>query len=86
MVVEGHSGGWGPAARKVWSKLAKGVALVSGDDVAIEASRALQNLGLTLHRETARAILRRVPDPGGLASLSATQVLVQAAGAADMAD
>ena len=86
MVMEAHSGGWGAAARKVWSKLAKGIALVSGDPVAIEAIRALQSLGLTLHRETARAILRRVPDPGHPACLSATQALARAADTTDMAD
>ena len=59
MVVEAHSGAWGPAASKVWLKLGKAVALMSGESTAVEALRAQQNLGLTLHRETARAILRR---------------------------
>ena len=61
MVVEAHSGAWGPAASKVWLKLGKAVALMSGESTAVEALRARQNLGLTLHRETARAILRRSP-------------------------
>ena len=61
MVVEAHSGAWGPAASKVWLKLGKAAALMSGESTAIEALRARQNLGLTLHRETARAILRRSP-------------------------
>ena len=86
MVVEGHSGGWGPAARRVWSQLAKGIALVSGEQVATEAVRALQNLGLTLHKESARAILRRAPDPGHSGCSPATQVLARAAGSEDMAD
>ena len=59
MVVEAHSGAWGPTATKVWLKLSKAVSLVSGESIAVEALRARQNLGLTLHRETARAILRR---------------------------
>ena len=61
MVVEAHSGAWGPAAAKVWLKLGKAIALVSGESTAVEALRARQNLGLTLHRETARSILRRSP-------------------------
>ena len=59
MVVEAHSGAWGPAAAKVWLKLGKAISLVSGESTSIETLRARQNLGLTLHRETARAILRR---------------------------
>ena len=61
MVVEAHSGAWGPAATKVWLRLGKAISLVSGESAAVEALRARQNLGLTLHRETARAILRRSP-------------------------
>ena len=59
MVMEAHSGAWGPAATKVWLKLGKAISLVSGESTSIETLRARQNLGLTLHRETARAILRR---------------------------
>ena len=61
MVIEAHSGAWGPAAAKVWLKLGKAISLLSGESTAVEALRARQNLGLTLHRETARAILRRSP-------------------------
>ena len=68
MVVEAHSGAWGPAATKVWLRLGKAISLLSGESTAVEALRALQNLGLTLHRETARAILRRSPVCGGTVS------------------
>ena len=51
----------GPTATKVWLKLGKAISLISGESTAIEALRILQNLGLTLQRETARAILRRAP-------------------------
>ena len=61
MVLEAHSGAWGPAATKVWLRLGKAISLVSGESAAVEALRARQNLGLTLHRETARAIIRRSP-------------------------
>ena len=61
MIAEAHSGAWGPAATKIWFKLCKAISLVSGESAATEALRARQNLGLTIHRETARAILRRSP-------------------------
>ena len=61
MVVEAHSGAWGPAAAKVWLRLGKAVSMVSGESTAVEALRALQNVRLILHQETARAILRRSP-------------------------
>ena len=62
MVVEAHSGAWGPTAAKVWLKLSKAISLVSGESTAVETLRARQNLALTLHRETARSILRRSPN------------------------
>ena len=76
MVVEAHSGAWGPAATKVWLRLGKAVSLVSGESTAVEALRALQNLGLTLHRETARAILRRTPAHDGNEGRDAARALL----------
>ena len=61
MVCEADGGGWGPAAHRVWSELAKHKALVSGEQVSTVVSRLLQSMGLILHRENARAILRRLP-------------------------
>ena len=61
MVIEAHSGAWGPAATKVWMRLGRAISLVSGESTAVEMLRLRQNLGLTLHRENARAILRRSP-------------------------
>ena len=61
MVCEADGGGWGPAAHKVWSELAKHKALVSGEHVSTIVSRLLQSMGFILHRENARAILRRLP-------------------------
>ena len=76
MVVEAHSGAWGEEATKVWLKLGKAISLVSGESTAVEALRALQNLGLTLHRETARAILRRSPVHVGTDSGDAARALL----------
>ena len=76
MVVEAHSGAWGPEAAKVWLRLGKAVSLVSGESTAVESLRALQNLGLTLHRETARAILRRSPIHAGTENGDAARALL----------
>ena len=61
LVMEAHSGAWGPTATKVLLRLGKSVSVVSGESTALEALRARQNLGLVLQRETARAVLRRSP-------------------------
>ena len=61
MVFEAHSGGWGPAATKVWLRLSRAISLISGESTAVEVLRAKQIMGLTLQRETVRAILRRFP-------------------------
>ena len=61
VICEADGGGWGPAAHKVWSELAKQKALASGELDSTIVSRLLQSLGLILHRENARSILRRSP-------------------------
>ena len=61
MICEADGGGWGPAAHKVWSVLAKQKSIISGETDSIIVSRLLQSLGLILHRENARSILRRSP-------------------------
>ena len=61
LVMEAHSGAWGPTATKVLLRLGKSISMVSGESTALEALRARQNLGLVLQRETACAVLRRSP-------------------------
>ena len=61
MIAEAHSGAWGPRATKVWIRLGKALSMLSGESAALEALQVRQNLGLSLHRETTRAILRRSP-------------------------
>ena len=61
MVCEADGGGWGPAALKVWSLLAKQKAIIAGEQNSTILSRILQSLGIILHRENARSILRRSP-------------------------
>ena len=61
MVVEATGGGWGKSARCFWSKLAKSSSLSRGE-LATESTSAihfLQRFSMILHRENARACLRR---------------------------
>ena len=72
MIVEAVGGGWGRVARGVWSELAKTSALANGE-LETNSSCAImlqQRLSMTLHRENARACLRRVAPYSALAALS----------------
>ena len=62
LVCEADGGGWGPAAHAVWSELAKYKSVLTGEPNSTTATRLLQSLGLILHKENARAILRRSPN------------------------
>ena len=76
MICEADGGGWGPAAHKVWTDLAKHKSIISGETDSIIVNRLLQSLGLILHKENARSILRRSPgytDPD-ISELLATSV------------
>lgn len=61
IICEADGGGWGPAAHAVWSELAKYKSVLTGEQSSTIATRLLQSLGLILHKENARAILRRSP-------------------------
>ena len=74
MIAEADGGGWGPEAHKVFNELAKLTSSMTGEPESLVANHILQSLCLTLHRENARAILRRRPCPTsreGLAALNA---------------
>ena len=60
VICEANGGGWGPAAHKVWSELGKTKAMLTGEQSSSIANRFLQSLGLIVHRENARAVLRRL--------------------------
>ena len=62
LVIEADGGGWGPAAHAVWSELAKRKSALTGEQSSTTATRMLQSLGLILHKENARSILRRTPN------------------------
>ena len=59
MVVDAVGGSWGPTATKFFSELAKFKASVSGELRNTTLNHFHQSLGITLHRENARAIHRR---------------------------
>ena len=59
LIVEAHSGTWGPIAQKFWKKLAKHANLTLEDDDRQTRFRMMQQLAVILQRENARAILRR---------------------------
>ncbi len=69
MILEASGGGWGKQARRVWSELAKKHALATGELTSDEdsATTLLQRLSIILHRENARAILRRHVSPVSVA-------------------
>lgn len=62
LVAEAHSGAWGPTARAVWHFLAKTWAASTGTDMSVISAFLAQRTSVTLHRENARAILRRMTD------------------------
>ena len=60
MVVEAVGGAWGPAAVKVLNELAKSKSMISGEPVDLLRSQLYQSLGIILHRENARAVVKRM--------------------------
>ena len=65
LVVEAHGGAWGPAATKAWAWLSKTAATADGEPPGRVAEQLLQRLSTSLHRENARAVVRRLVLPAG---------------------
>ncbi len=59
MVMEAHGGGWGAGARAVVGSLAKCVAAARNIEPAAASLDIAQRISVALHRENARAILKR---------------------------
>ena len=74
IIAEAHGGGWGQEAHKVWNTLAKQKSAITGERESDVACMLLQSLGLILHRENARAILRRWPQAIADRSITAARV------------
>ena len=58
-VFEAHAGGWSPLGRKICSHIAKNAAVIENTTVEAASLRIAQRLSAALHRENARAILKR---------------------------
>ena len=54
-------GGWGSSAQKTWHAVARSLAQSSGDTLSVVLEQLYQQLSVLIHREGARAILRRLP-------------------------
>ncbi len=57
-------GGWGPSAQKAWHTLARSLAQTTGEPLSTALEQLYQQLSIVVHREGARAILRRLPGAG----------------------
>ena len=60
MVAEAVGGAWGVAASKIFSQLAKEKSLVTGEREEVLLLQLYQGLGIILHRENARSVLKRL--------------------------
>ena len=60
LVAEAARGGWAPVAMQTWRQLAHCVAARTGEEAGAELGKLLQTLAISLQRENARAVLRRV--------------------------
>ena len=60
MIVDGAGGGWGDDAERVWATLARTIANNTNGEASQTSADLYQSLSLILHREGARAVLRRL--------------------------
>ena len=63
MVVDSHSGAWSPTARKTLDRVAKTLAMSWNDQGESTSLKLAQRLSITLHRENARAVMKRMGSP-----------------------
>ena len=60
MVLEASGGAWSPSARRVLDLVAKGLSSNWSDEGCPSSLRFAQRISIALHRENARAVLRRM--------------------------
>ena len=65
-VIEAHAGSWSPSARSYVDFLANQSAAAQHEEPATVSLRIAQRISSTLLRESARAVLRRLPSAGEL--------------------
>ena len=69
---------WAPSAIKMFYELAKAKSMITGERKNTVLSNLYQNLGIILHRENARSILRRCcVTPPAAAQILATAAVLQ---------
>ena len=62
-VLEAHSGGWSKGVSTVLYFIAKHASAVTGEDLGLTTRNIAQRISITLQRENARAVLRRMTEP-----------------------
>ena len=58
--MDAHGGSWGPAAKEAFKIIAREHANQTGTSASMATSELAQRISITLERENARAILRRL--------------------------
>ena len=71
IVLEAHAGGWATEARRVFGSVARQVAASCRDDREASSLGIAQRISIALHRENARAVLRRLLDVVAVPAASA---------------
>ena len=59
--MEAHGGGFAPTARRVCAYVAKVGAARENEEIDFQAAKLLRRISIAVHRENARAIIRRLP-------------------------
>ena len=59
-IVEAYGGGLSIGARRVVAHIAKAWAAREGEEIGAQASELLRRISISVHRENARAVLRRL--------------------------
>ena len=62
MVVEAHSGGLGKEMRQIMDAVAKSISATQPKSNESASLRVAQRVSITLHRENARAIVKRLSE------------------------
>ena len=70
LVAEACGGGWGPTAISTWRSLGALLSARTGESKGIVTDQLLQAFSVTLQRENARAVLRRVPQSDSVRAAS----------------
>jgi hypothetical protein len=77
-VIEAHGGGLGPTARRVCSYVAKVGAAREGEEVEVQVANTMRRISISLQRENARAVLRRLGRPQQAPSGTAPEAWAEA--------